>query len=197
MIKIYLGCGQIPKEGFINVDRRKPTNLPEGTEFLEADAFDIGMHFEPETVDLIRAEMLLEHVPQVLIPELLYQFWNVLKPGGRLELLTPDFLAIAREAVKMEDEKSYDRTKFEKMAQILMNSFAGMGFEDCHKALISRAYLQDILESEGFTDIKFKNTGTYGWGLIAVAKKGEHVDRPSLRDVEYSIEESSEGEKKK
>lgn len=188
MKRVYLGCGDSWKSGFVNVDARRPRNFvgSDDTMFIQADVTQLTEIFEVESVDLIRAEMLVEHIPQVQLPEFFYQCWTVLKPSGRLELLTPDFEAIVSSFVEMR-QKGYNRTEFEKMAHILLNSFAGMTVYDCHKSLIYRDYLQDILESEGFTNIRFQNIGTRGWGLLTVAERGSHVDRETLREVTYNF----------
>ena len=189
LVRLYLGCGEVWKPGWTNVDVRKPRSFNEtepDTSFVSCDVLDLGSRFAPETVDQIRAEMLIEHIPQSQVPDFLYQCWNVLRPGGRLELLTVDFGAIAKEYHIMHDiEAKYNRSLFESMAHILLNSFAGMRVEDSHKSLQCRSYLQDILESEAFTDIQFRVSGTRHWGLIVSARKGEHVDRSSLRQVDY------------
>ena len=188
MKKVYLGCGENWKKGFVNVDAVCPKSFipDEETSFIEKDVLTLTDIFDIESVDLIRAEMLVEHIPQVEVPGFFYQCWSVLCPGGRLELLVPDFEAIASSFVEM-CRNGYNRTEFESMAHILLNSFSGMNVYDCHKSLMCRSYLEDILQSEGFTNIRFKNTGSRGWGLLTVAEKGPHLDRESLRDVSYNF----------
>ena len=181
-VRVYLGCGEVWKKGWINVDVVPPRSFQadERTTFVCGEALSLGQMFPPESVDVICAEMLLEHIPQSQIPDFLYQCWQTLKPEGELRILTVNFNAIAQSFCEM-NEKGFNRTEFEQMSHILMNSFPGMQLPDCHKSLICEDYLNEILPSEGFTDVKLGYCGTKGWGLTCRATRGVHVDRISLK----------------
>ncbi|MFQ5873453.1 MAG: methyltransferase domain-containing protein [Dehalococcoidia bacterium] len=86
MIKINLGCGDRPLEGFINVDAR---DLP-GIEFPNTRAEDLSC-FEDSYADYIYACHILEHVPRKLTFATLCEWNRVLKPGGMLRVAVPDW----------------------------------------------------------------------------------------------------------
>src|SRR5271157_5306311 len=75
-LKLNLGCGHIPLEGYVNVDRRE---LP-GVDVV-ADVGDLP--FEEGGVQEISSAHLLEHFPQEMLRRRLLPAWRALLiPGG-------------------------------------------------------------------------------------------------------------------
>jgi len=84
MIKLNLGSGFRPKDGYINIDvqkRCKPDIL-----------CDIagGLPFLRNEVDEIQAIDFLEHIPLGKTIAVIEEIWRVLKHDGLFESLTPD-----------------------------------------------------------------------------------------------------------
>ena len=81
---LNLGCGYRKLEGFTNIDYRKEVN-PD----LVCDVIN-GLPFDDNSVDLIRADDFLEHIPIFQTKDVIEEIYRVLKPGGIFESITPD-----------------------------------------------------------------------------------------------------------
>tara|TARA_B100000575_G_scaffold294590_1_gene311843 strand:- start:6435 stop:7040 length:606 start_codon:yes stop_codon:yes gene_type:complete len=98
MIKLNLGCGGRLLKGYINVDM---DSLEELKKRYPAQEFDdniilknynlFNLPYENETVDLIRADGLIEHLSFLEESKFFYEIVRVLKKNGKLILSTIDF----------------------------------------------------------------------------------------------------------
>lgn len=81
---LNLGCGYRKLEGFINIDNRMEVE----PDFI----FDVlnRLPYDDNSVDAIRADDFLEHIPIGKTVDVVTEIWRVLKPGGLFESLTPD-----------------------------------------------------------------------------------------------------------
>lgn len=86
MTKLHIGCGDRIIPGFVNIDRRE---LP-GVDISGCDVTDLSK-FAEESVDLIYACHVLEHVPRPKTFATLLEWNRVLKKGGVLRLAVPDW----------------------------------------------------------------------------------------------------------
>jgi SAM-dependent methyltransferase len=102
--------------------------LGPGVSFLAADALAAGGCFPPATFDFIFSSNLLEHLEREEIGRLLGAIHTLLKPGGHVGILMPNYrLAVRRY------------------------------FDDyTHKTPVSDVALSDWLESEGFEVVLLK-----------------------------------------
>jgi glycosyltransferase involved in cell wall biosynthesis len=82
-IRLNLGSGYIPIQGYINIDNRAEVNPDLLCDVLE------GLPFDDNSVDEIRAFDFLEHIPIGQTIQVVSEIWRVLKNGGRFESLTP------------------------------------------------------------------------------------------------------------
>jgi len=82
-IKLNLGSGYRPREGFVNIDNREECK-PD----LLCDVVS-GLPFDDDSVDYVLATDFLEHVPAGKVVSVIEDIYRVLKPGGILEHLTP------------------------------------------------------------------------------------------------------------
>lgn len=91
-MKLNLGCGTDYQEGYINVDMYADSKV---------DAkFDISkIPYDDNTVDEIKAFHVIEHFDFHEGMSALKEWCRVLKPGGRLYLETPDFMASCKDFV--------------------------------------------------------------------------------------------------
>ena len=89
-VRINLGSGERPLEGFVNVDA-----LPNarGVDVV-TDISDV-LPFESGSVDLIYAAHLLEHFPTDAVPKMLKEWRRVLRDGGQLLVAVPNLDVIA------------------------------------------------------------------------------------------------------
>jgi predicted SAM-dependent methyltransferase len=152
-MKLNLGCGEDVREGFINIDLRED----------KADLwFDVGSPLDDWPASMVRntdhilAKDVLEHFPQVRVREVLSTWFDLLKPGGTIEIEVPDILF----AVEMRHNDDW-------LIQLL---YGGQDYpENFHQAGFTIATMRRQLEATGFTDIKIEND-SYG-NMIARAAK--------------------------
>ena len=94
-LKLNLGCGGKILPNYINID----TKVLDGS-LVDLDGIVVAMDvtdlkFSNESVDEILAESVLEHISPFDTQETLWEWWRVLKSGGVLNILVPDFNMIA------------------------------------------------------------------------------------------------------
>jgi len=82
-ICLNLGCGMRKQKGFVNIDNR-PEMAPD-------ICFDVseGLPYHDNQVDHILAIDFLEHIPIGKTVFVIEEIYRVLKPGGKLEHMTP------------------------------------------------------------------------------------------------------------
>ena len=110
-IRLNLGCGGSPLLNYVNVDmdslevlRGRYPNQHFSDELLVFDYDIFNLPYGDGTVDEIRADSLIEHLPFVDEPRFFYEALRALKPGGLLRLSTPDFEVAVREWLAAKDE---------------------------------------------------------------------------------------------
>jgi predicted SAM-dependent methyltransferase len=137
-IKLNLGCGHIPLEGYINVDQRI---LP-GVDIV-SDAGDLP--FEKESVQEIRSAHLLEHFPEEKLRRLLPYWRMLLAPKGSFCAIVPDGEAMILEMAR-------GTYPFEEFREVLFGAQEYNG--DFHFNLLTPESLTRLLNEAGFTKIK-------------------------------------------
>lgn len=110
-IRLNLGCGGSPLADYINVDMDSLATLRERypqqhfSDDLQVHNYDIfNLPYADGTVDEVRADSLIEHLPFVDESRFFYEVKRALKPGGLLRLATPDFEAAVKEWLAAKDE---------------------------------------------------------------------------------------------
>jgi predicted SAM-dependent methyltransferase len=96
-LKLHLGCGSCHLNGYHNIDIIYRPGV---------DVIDNVLHlrrYKPNTVDLIYASHVLEHIGRWEYPRALERWCEILKPGGTLRLAVPDFEAVCRRYLKTGD----------------------------------------------------------------------------------------------
>jgi len=83
-IKINLGSGYRPQDGYINIDNRAEVNPDMVCDITQP------FPFADSSVDYVRAHDILEHIPLGSTHQVIEEIYRVLKPGGIFESLTPD-----------------------------------------------------------------------------------------------------------
>ncbi len=98
--KINLGCGEFPKEGFVNVDRFEGPGID-----VVHDLSDLPWPFPDASADRIEADHVLEHLAEVF--SVMREIHRVLRPGGVLVVRTPHF---SRGFSHPEHQRGFDAT---------------------------------------------------------------------------------------
>jgi len=89
--RINLGCGHIPLDGYLNVDRRALTGVD-----IVAEVHKLP--FEKDELAEVFSSHLLEHFPhEQLRRELLPYYFTLLRSGGKFTAVVPDAEAMIRE----------------------------------------------------------------------------------------------------
>ncbi len=100
-VYINLGCGLDSSSEFINIDALPFPNI----HYIQA-IYDLSM-FANNSVDLVYASHVMEHIPRDKFKTTLTEWRRVLKPGGTLRLAVPDFDALVE--IYKSDNKNVDR----------------------------------------------------------------------------------------
>ena len=138
-IRLNLGCGHIPLEGYLNVDRR---SLPSVDIVAEVDDLPFGSG----EVEEIFSAHLVEHFPQEQLRRSLLKYWlNILKPGGRFRAVVPDAEAMMKAYFAGE-------MPFEQLRNV---TFGGQDYKgDFHFTMLNTESLGNLLLEAGFVDLK-------------------------------------------
>lgn len=99
MIKLHLGCGSKYIEGYVHID------LIEYEHIDYISSVDNLFMFQDNSVDLIYSAHVLEHFKKSQVPNVLKEWYRVLRPGGLLRLAVPDFEKLVEVYLKYKDLK--------------------------------------------------------------------------------------------
>lgn len=100
-IKLNLGCGDTPLQGYVNVDQSFI-----GDEEVQEDVIAFMQYqTEANSISEIRADHLCEHLPFDMEEKFFYQAFRVLEPGGILHVLVPDLDEICHLFYMARDNK--------------------------------------------------------------------------------------------
>jgi len=137
-LRLNLGCGHVPLDGYINVDRRA---LPGVDVVADIDRLPFG---KGEVAEICSAHML-EHFPLEQLRRELLPYWiSLLAPQGRFRAIVPDGAAMARAFVSQE----YD---FENFRQV---TFGGQDYDgDFHFNMFSTESMTALLTEAGFRSV--------------------------------------------
>ena len=136
-LRLNLGCGHVPLDGYLNVDRRA---LPGVDIVAEVDQ----LPFAAAEVQEIFSAHLLEHFPQEqLRRKLLPYYFGLIRNGGQFHAVVPDAEAMMREYAK--GDYPYDT-----MREVL---YGGQDYDgDFHFNMFTPASLSELLIEAGFVN---------------------------------------------
>jgi predicted SAM-dependent methyltransferase len=110
LIKLNLGCGGRPLIGYINVDfdsiskiqKRYPKKI--FSKRIVIRNYNIfNLPFKDSSVDLIRADSLIEHLNFLEEKNFFYEIQRNIKKNGKVILSTPDFESTVKTWLKAKD----------------------------------------------------------------------------------------------
>jgi SAM-dependent methyltransferase len=138
-LRLNLGSGHVPREGFVNVDARDIDGVD-----VVADVRQLP--FKPGTVEEIYAAHLVEHFPIEELRRVLLPHWfGLLRPGGRLVVVTPD-------AETMITEAANGLIPFEDLQRVIFGDQEYDG--DFHFAMLTPDSFSGLLSRCGFANIE-------------------------------------------
>lgn len=143
-VRLNIGCGHVPLDGYLNTDMRA---LP-GVDIV-AEVSDLP--FEAGQVKEIFSAHLLEHFPQErLVRSLLPHWYMLLADGGEFRAITPDGAA-------MIDAAGAGTYTYEDFRTVLFGAQEYDG--DFHFNLLTPPSLGNLLEEAGFSEVKIIEAG--------------------------------------
>ena len=110
-VKLNLGCGGRPLMEYINIDMdtlddmkaRYPNQVfDDNLTIKQYDLFDLP--YDDGSVDEVKSDGLIEHLPFIEEPKFFYEVTRILKPGGILDLSTVDFEKTIQQWLAAEDD---------------------------------------------------------------------------------------------
>jgi len=119
--RLNLGCGQFPREGFLNVDVDAASRADA---LLNLDSVPSYALFPSDHFDLIVADHVLEHLDDVF--GVMQQLHRMLKPGGILEIRVPHF---SRGITHPQHRHGFDVTFPEYVNPRFKGGYIGVPFE--------------------------------------------------------------------
>jgi len=138
-LKLNMGCGPFLMKGFINID---------DSDLIKCDikANVVDLPYAPGTVDEIYAGHILEHFNFIDGMKALYYWYSLLKPGGTISVVVPDYLYLAKEYV---ENPTVERIK--KFNDQYIYSY---GQESPHRYAYDENLLKEALTDAGFVNLK-------------------------------------------
>lgn len=170
-IKLEIGCGKKPREGYLTCDIR---NLPEVDYVCNANK----LPFEDATVDEIYSRHVIEHFTLKEFLEILEEWNRVLKIGGTIYMICPNLLWHLKQVLEGDHASFYNKSSGKNDRFWGFGSLFGWQQDeyDLHKFGYYFELLQDILLEFGFEAIEDLTNSGRGlenepWHLEVRAKK--------------------------
>lgn len=169
-LKLNIGCGTDYRAGFINIDGS--STLYKVDKVIEMDGSSLLKHFEPNSVDYILANDIVEHFFRWEAENLLRAFHTILKPAAKCEIRVPDTEYILKSwrlpfATKLnllyggQDVPQGENEAMNESRKNFPQFF-------CHKYGWTRKTMSQLLKEIGFVHI---STTRAGVNFIALAEK--------------------------
>lgn len=84
-MRLHVGCGNVILKGWVNIDSRE---LP-GVDVVTDGRW--CAQYKPETIDAIYACHVIDHFHVWEVESVVYRWWRLLIPGGKLFVSTPNW----------------------------------------------------------------------------------------------------------
>lgn len=138
-VLLHIGCGDQDDPRYINLDARAMPHVHKVTQSLDL------MEFASDSLDLIYACHVLEHVSHLKLKETLSRWRTRLKPGGVLRLAVPDFDTIVQ--IYGDQHKSIDAVK--------LALLGGQEYPfNYHYSIFNLPFLRELLKESGFSVVR-------------------------------------------
>ncbi len=156
-LRLNLGCGHVPIDGYINIDRRALHGVD-----IVAEVDDLP--FEQGEVDEIFSAHLLEHFPQEQLRRELLPYWiGLLKPGGVFGAVVPDADSMIKEYVR-------GVFPYNSLREV---TFGAQDYDgDFHYNMFVPEQIEQLLKEAGLADIQWLAMGRRNGACFEMEFKG-------------------------
>lgn len=183
-VQLHLGCGDIHLGGFTNID------------LVKTSATDVKMDvrklkYKDNSVQLIYAAHLIEHFAQQEVVEVLTEWKRVLKKGGKLVIVTPNFHKHLQQYLKeyinwkffqiVKGHLFNSEQKFVMSDGLIADITGGALFpqidrtlEAYHRVILTPGVFEKLAATTGFQHIKQLNLGRDEFPISQIDPKSLH-----------------------
>jgi glycosyltransferase involved in cell wall biosynthesis len=172
--KLEIGSGMKPQPGYEHLDAR--ADLPDIDHVADIRAV---LPFPDGTFDEVLSNSCIEHVSWRDVQRVVGEWGRIVKPGGTIDIWTPDFEYLCRRYLARKDDRRLDTSLaadaggclggYDESAWAIIKMFGGQDYpENFHGAVLDEEVLTRILEHAGFEQIERR--APY-WGLHLVARR--------------------------
>jgi len=182
-IQLNLGCGVYWAKDFINVDNwideklaRKKKGIygqaviQPGSKFMKGDM--LKLPFPDNYADYIECHDAIEHIPMMDVQTAVDEMYRVLKPGGKVLIVTVDFNDVARKWLENVDDMHFDMMKFIDEATTVYGRQITQG--DFHRCPFTPFFMNFLMSKAGFKSPK-----------IVIVKRGFGPPPGLLKAIKY------------
>jgi glycosyltransferase involved in cell wall biosynthesis/predicted SAM-dependent methyltransferase/Tfp pilus assembly protein PilF len=182
--RLEIGSGHNPQPGYEHLDAR--ADLPDIDHVCDIRQ---PLPFPAATFDEVLSRSCLEHVSWREVRHVLAEWARILKPGGRIDLWSPDLEYLCRRYLARRDDRHLDLALageavealggFDSSSWAIVKLFGGQDYpENFHGAVLDEEVLSRLLEAAGFVHVERREPF---WGLHLVARRAPAFMRPPTR----------------
>ena len=141
-MKLNIGCCDLPLGGWTNIDNSASSHIRSD---LTLDGTKLDDYFDANSVDEIYAGHFLEHLYPMEANKFIAMCYSLLKPGGKLGVVTPDFRFIVDGYLKGD-------VRFT-VPELINTYIFSYRQESVHRTIWDFDSMKNIFEVHGFKDI--------------------------------------------
>jgi len=153
-MKLELGCGVILTPGFTNVDIIDPKLVKGKGKYIQADIRKLP--FEDNVAEVVQMFSVLEHFGFREQIDVVKEVYRVMKPGGKLLVVTDDFDGIVLDWFRMRIGP-FNLDNYQSVMETVYGNQHHEG--EFHKCCMTPDFLNWVLVSAGFTKGTFTKLG--------------------------------------
>lgn len=158
--RLEIGSGMNPQRGYEHLDARP--DLPDIDHVADIRQ---ALPFPTGTFDEVMSRSCIEHVSWREVRRVLTEWGRILKPGGRLDVWTPDFEYLCRKYLERKDDRHLDPALadeagralggYDASAWAIIKMFGGQDYpENFHGAVMDEDVLTRVLQASGFAHVQ-------------------------------------------
>lgn len=161
---LEIGCGDRPEvDGSERLDARSDV----GATYVQS-ALDLS-NLESDSFDRVLARDVVEHLGWRDVPKALSEWLRVVKPGGTLEVETPNALEVALQVVAADDPLLRRHKGESDWERFCRTAFGHQDYpENAHRAYFTRRWLAELLEQAGAATVETLDYSLERFRLAAV-----------------------------